>query len=55
MTHAAWLDEGRPAARALRVTRRIDAEAQLPPALAFSAWGFDGVRDRLPMLEFALA
>ncbi len=55
VTHAAWLDEGRPAARALRVTRRIDAEAQLPPALAFSAWGFDGVRDRLPMLEFALA
>lgn len=55
VTHAAWFDDARLAGSGLHVVGRIDAEDQLPPRLAFSAWGFDGVRDRLPMVEFALA
>ena len=55
VSHGFWFDPSRLAGTALRVVRRIDDEAQLPPELAFSAWGFDGVRDRLPLLEFALA
>lgn len=53
VTHAAWFEDSMLRDVPLAVVGRIETEDQLPTALALVDWGFDGVRDRLPMVEFA--